>query len=421
MISSLDVYLWGERVGTLVATKAGYREQILFYYDPEFLKGDRDIAPLRASIKSGAVANGFPVYPDDGKIFAGLPAFIADSLPDNWGAMVFREWAAKEGIRMRELTSLDRLAYIGRRGMGALEYLPPMAPKLETPFKVKIESLYELAEKTLSDSKNVHFSLTPDLQIENLFKVGTSAGGKRPKAILNINFDTGECYSGQVASPEEGFTPVIIKFAQLEPYPSARIEYSYYMMAKSAGLKMMDSRIMEIGGREHFITERFDRIGKEKLHVQTLAAMNPLATSYEELLEVAEKLSLPKGDKEQIFLLACMNVACGNVDDHSKNFSFIMDKTGRWQFAPAYDFTFTIDTSAPEYVNRQSLSINGKTSHISMADLLETARKYDIAGASKLIDKAVATAAAYEHFAAEAGVGDQWTAEIKTEITKREI
>ena len=280
MIQTLDVFLWNQKVGSLVTYKEKYNEKVCFYYDVEFLKRGLDIAPLRASINSQSVKSGLPVYADNDKLFGGLPSFIADSLPDHWGNKVFNEWAKLHNISTRNLSALDRLAYIGRRGMGALEFLPPMAEDMERSFKVEIADLYRLAQATLDEARRFKTELQPDLMIESLFKVGTSAGGRRPKAIINLNPETNECYSGQVATPIEGFIPMIIKFDEHLDMPTTRIEYSYYLMAKDAGLKMMPSRLLEGETSTHFLTERFDRVGNTKVHTQTLAVMNPFANSY---------------------------------------------------------------------------------------------------------------------------------------------
>lgn len=409
MINNLDVYLWNNKVGTLVSAKNGYREKICFYFDPEFIKKGLDIAPLQASIKSGSVVNGFPVYGESDKMFAGLPSFLADSLPDNWGATVFREWAMQKGIKMRKLSSLDRLAYLGRRGMGALEFVPPIESDLEKPFAAEIKSLYEMASSIVDNARSLKFKLSPDLKLENLLKVGTSAGGKRPKAVLNIDYETGDILSGQVLPPSNRYRPVILKFEENIGIPTTKIEYSFYLMAKEAGLRMMPSRLIEVDGKTHFITERFDRQNLEKLHVQTLAAMNPLAEEYEDLFDVGIKLKLQNDELEQMFLAMTLNVICGNVDDHNKNFSFIMDRAGNWGFAPVYDFTFTIDPSAPEYVNVHSLTVDGKKDNIKKENLLNVAKRFNIKDPESLIKRVINATENYPAFACAAGVDELWT------------
>lgn len=419
MLELLDVYLWNHKVGTLVSSKKGYGQQICFYFDSEFVKKGIDIAPLRAPIKGIAAQRAMPIYPEIGKEFDGLPSFIADSMPDHWGNVLFTEWAKAHNIRMRDLSPLDRLAYIGKRGMGALEFVPPTSSELETPFKVEVSELSRLAQLALSEDKSFHAMMSPGFAIESLFRVGTSAGGRRPKAVINVNSNTGECYSGQVRTPLPGFVPMIIKFDEHGEIPTTRIEYSYYLMASEAGLRMMPSNLLEGEHEAHFLTQRFDRVGDEKIHVQTLAAMNPFAASYEDLFEVAIKIGILPSELKQLFLQMVMNVVGGNVDDHNKNFSFLLGKDGIWHISPAYDFTFAVDTSGPFYVNRHSMTINGKLQDITKSDLHEIAARFNIKGAASIIDKSVDCATSYRKHAIIAGVSERWIKKIEEDINKR--
>ena len=419
MITNLDVILWDKKVGTLVSSPKGYNKEICFYFDPDFVKSGYDIAPLRAPINGIAAQKGLPIYPEDGRLFGGLPSFIADSMPDQWGNTVFSEWAKAHNIRSKDLSPLDRLAYIGRRGMGALEFVPPISNDMEMPFKVEIAELSKLAQVALKEAEKMHLKMSPDFVVESLFKVGTSAGGRRPKAVINVNIDSGECYSGQVAAPAPGFVPMIIKFDEHCDIPTTRIEYSYYLMALDAGMKMKPSRLMEGEKETHFLTEQFDREGSEKLHVQTLAALNPLASSYEDLFDVAVKLGATCCEIQQLYLQMVMNVVGGNIDDHNKNFSFIMDKDGVWHIAPVYDYTFTVDPSAPSYINRHSMTINGNNQGITKTDLMEIARKYNVKGALSVIEKVKSVAGKYRDYAIRAGVADNWIAKIEEEIAAR--
>ncbi len=419
MIQNLDVFLWGRKVGSLVTYKEKYAEKICFYFDREFPGSGYDIAPLRASIHSVSVKNGLPVYAEDEKLFGGLPSFIADSLPDYWGNRVFNEWAKVHNISTRKLSALDRLAYIGRRGMGALEFLPPAAENMEQPFKVEIADLYRLAQSALNEAKNFKAEMQADFMIESLFKVGTSAGGRRPKAIINLNLETKECYSGQVETPLPGYVPMIIKFDEHSDIPTTRIEYSYYLMAKDAGLKMMPSRLEESEKTAHFLTERFDRQGGKKVHIQTLAAMQPSSDSYESLFDTACRIGILPAELKQLFLLTVMNVLGGNVDDHNKNFSFLMNDDGVWHIAPAYDFTFSVDPSAPGYMNRHSMTIGNKNSDIERGDLLGLAKRYNIKGADAIIEQAIDVVSNYDRYAEQAGVGGHWCRQIKEEIDYR--
>ena len=419
MIQNLDVFLWNRKVGTQVANKEKYTEKVCFYFDGDFIKGGYDIAPLQAPINGVTVQRGLPVYAEDDKSFCGLPSFIADSLPDHWGNRIFNEWAKVHHIKSRDLSSLDRLAYIGRRGMGALEFIPPAAEEMEKPFKVEIADLYRLARAALNEAKDFKAKMQPDLMIESLFKVGTSAGGRRAKAIIHMNKETYECYSGQVNAPTSGFTPMIIKFDEHLDLPTTRIEYSYYLMAQDAGMEMMPSMLIEGEKDVHFLTERFDRKENEKIHIQTLAAMNPVADSYESLFETACRIGIMPMEMQQLFLSMTMNVLGGNVDDHNKNFSFMMGQDGVWHITPTYDFTFSVDPSAPGYVNRHCLSINNKNSAFERGDLLEIAKKYNIKGADSLIEKAIGVVSDYQRYADIAGVDAYWSHQIKEEMNDR--
>lgn len=419
MITNLDIMLWGQKVGTLVTNKRQYALQTCFYFDPQFVKHGFDIAPIRSPLSGAAAQRGLPVYPEEGKEFGGLPSFVADSMPDHWGNVIFAEWAKSRHIRAKDLTPLDRLAFIGRRGMGALEFVPPASTDMETPFRVEITELAQLAQTALNEAKTFHTVMSPDFAIESLFRVGTSAGGRRPKAVINVNPQTGECYSGQVPAPLPGFVPMIIKFDEHGDVPTTRIEYSYYLMAKDAGMTMMPSKLIEGEHEAHFLTERFDRQYADKIHTQTLAAMNPHASSYEDLFDVAVTLGIPTEEMRQLFLLMAMNVAGGNVDDHNKNFSFLMDKDGVWHVAPAYDFTFAVDPSGPYYVNRHCLSINGKNQDISKDDLMEIADRYDIKKTSSIIEATTAATQNYRHYALQAGVPTPWINNIEEEISHR--
>lgn len=419
MIQNLDVILWGKKVGTLVSSKKGYGQQICFYFDNTYAATGLNIAPLRAPLSGIAVQRGLPIYPEESKEFGGLPSFIADSMPDHWGNVVFAEWAKIHHIRYKDLSALDRLAYIGRRGMGALEFVPPTSLEMEASFKVEIAELSRLAQMALNEAKHFHAVMSPDFIIESLFKVGTSAGGRRPKAVINVNPESCECYSGQVPTPLPGFVPMIIKFDEHNDIPTTRIEYSYYLMALDAGLKMMPSRLIQGKNEVHFLTERFDRRGNEKIHVQTLAAMSPQSSSYEELFDVAIKIGILPAELKLMFRQMVMNVAGGNVDDHNKNFSFTMAQDGVWHVSPTYDYTFTVDTSCPFYVNRHSMTINGKNQNISKADLLEVASRYNINGATAIIKSSVEVVRNYRRYALQADVPDSWIVKIENEINDR--
>ena len=212
---------------------------------------------------------------------------------------------------------------------------------------------------------------------------------------------------------------MIVKFDEHLKMPTTRIEYSYYLMAVDAGLQMMPSHLLEGDRAAHFLTERFDRRNGKKVHIQTLAAMTPSADSYEALFDTAFRIGVPPGELRQLFRSMVLNVLGRNVDDHNKNFSFLMDHDGRWHVAPAYDYTFSVDPDAPYYVNRHSMTVNNKTEDITAADLLEVARRYDIKAAEPFIEKTIGIVSHYPEYGREAGVGEEWIKTIEEEIAAR--
>ena len=233
--------------------------------------------------------------------------------------------------------------------------------------------------------------------------MGTSAGGKRPKLIVGINEKTKEVKSGQVDLPE-GFTHYILKFDDDSSYPYAKLEYISYLMAKEAGITMMPSMLKSFGKVSHFLTKRFDRVGNEKIHMQTLAAMSPLTTTYDGVFEVIRKLNLSYTEVEQHYLRMVFNVMAKNVEDHTKNFSFLMDREGHWQLSPAYDLTFSVDLSGYEFYNRHSLLINGKDEGIELSDLLQVAKKNGIKNPMALIEQVREAISQFPRLAKELGI-----------------
>lgn len=420
MIEHLEVRLWGRAVGTLAAYLDRYKHKALFYFDHDYLRDGHDISPLRAPLNTPALQRGAPVYPEEDKLFCGLPSFIADSLPDTWGERVFNEWARKNGMAKKHITILDRLAYTGRRGMGALEYFPPTAEDLEQPTKVEIKQLHDHSARIYAALEDADQSINiNDLRTDALYRVGMSAGGKHPKALININAQGNQCHSGQVPPPDDSFIPSIIKFDELDNIPFTKLEYSYYLMAQDMGLNMMPSRLMAQDGACHFVTQRFDRKQHTKLHTQTLAAMYPSAQSYEALFHVINRLHLPHAERQQAFIAMVANVVTANVDDHSKNFSFIMAPDGAWHLAPAYDYTFSLDPQGSPWDNDHSLTINGKASGITNEDLLQIARENSIKHAQRIIDNVINAAKHFDTYAHEAALSPQWTSIVKCALNDR--
>ena len=389
-------------------------KKAFFTYADDFLQKGLDIAPLTASIYSPVSQRRMAHGGNTNKLYSGLPEFIADSLPDRWGNDVFQQWASARHIPMHHLTAVDRLAFIGKRSMGALEFEPAYEHNNEA-FSVDLQSLYQLAQQIFMERQESNLSHNIPLHIEGLYKIGTSAGGMRPKAIIAINEKTGDIRSGQADLPRD-YTYYIIKFDEGKDFPFTLVEKAYYDMAIAAGIHMMPSRLIEIEGRQHFLTQRFDRENGKKVHIQTLAAMNPLADSYEDLFSVCRQLRLPANEITEQYRRMVFNVLAGNVDDHTKNFSFMMREDGIWHVTPAYDLTFTIDLHAPAYVNRHSMTIGGKNDNITYTDLIEFARANDIKNAEAIISDVQNAIDHFTEFAYTAGLNDRWSTAILSHL-----
>ena len=335
MITILKVILWDEEIGRLVWDAR--RGLSYFNYNPRFIRKGLDIAPLAAPLKTYA---NMPIWGEDGKIYQRLPSFIADSLPDSWGNQLFDLWRQQHHLSNADITPLDKLSFIGKRGMGALEF-QPQASRERSPKKIDMTSLTDLAERIFSERENARIMPGESITMQSLLTVGTSAGGRQPKAIIAINRNSGEIRSGQIAGLED-YDYYLLKFGNTE-YSSAELEMTYYELARKAGIDMMPSRLYSVNGNSHFMTMRFDRRNGKKVFTQTLAALCPDADSYEKLLAVCRRLHLPESDCQEVFRRMVFNILANNTDDHNKNFSFIMSEDGTWQLAPAYDLTYVLD------------------------------------------------------------------------------
>ncbi len=389
----VSVMLWGNEVGKLYWDERNGRA--IFNYNPAFIKKGMDIAPLSASIK-GPASKGIPVLGNKEKLYQGLSPFLADALPDRWGSLVFEQWAVQNHIPKHALTPVDKLSFIGKRGMGALEFAPATAG-LETTSTLQIDSLYQLARRIFEERKEVSVQEDESLHLQSLYEVGTSAGGQHPKAIIAIHEETHDIRSGQVPVPD-GYVCYILKFAEGEDFPFTQVEMAYYEMVKEAGITMMPAKLIKVEGKYHFLTERYDRRKGEKIHTQTLAAMYPDATSYEDLFEVCRKLSISATEQSELFRRMVFNVMGGNVDDHIKNFSFLMCQDGVWHITPAYDMTFTANLDGAAYENVHSMSILGKNENISEKDMLQFAKLNSIKNGKNIIDEvAMAISHFYDH------------------------
>ena len=411
--NTVKVKLWGMTVGYLAWDKKN--RVAAFEYDPAFLERGIDFAPFTMSVNSLRSQKQMLWMGDKSKLYQGLPPAFADSLPDKWGNSLFKAWLRDNRIPTKEITPIDHLSFIGSRAMGALEYEPAYELGGDSYFSVNVQRLYDFAKQALNEQANIVLSSENSVLWQDLIKISSSPGGKRPKAIVAIHPETGEVISGQGNIPEK-FEHFILKYDDNLSYPFAKLEYIYYRMALDAEIFMMPSVLQLYGGVSHFLTRRFDRIGNERVHVQTLAAMSPESDSYEDIFAVIRRLNLPYNDSRQQFLRMVFNVMSRNVDDHSKNFAFCMTPDGKWRLSPAYDITFSVDLAAPAYANRHSLTVNGKNEGITRNDLETVALNNDIQDYKMLIDKVADAVGKFESYAMEFGIDRRLIKNICSEL-----
>jgi len=420
------VLLWGRLIGAV--TWLEDREVGVFQYSPDFVTSEIQVAPLMMPLTEFPYE--FPALPRN--TFRGLPGLLADSLPDKFGNAVIDAWLATQGRTPASFTPVERLCYIGRRGMGALEFEPALHESRSKSSEIEVAALVDLANQILARRTNLkgYFTGNDDKKaMEDILRVGTSAGGARAKAILAWNPQTNEFRSGHVDA-KAGFEHWLLKFDGVrnnrdkelsDPLGYGRIEYAYSLMAVDAGINMTKCRLHHEGGRSHFMTKRFDRVGRSnKLHMQSLGALahfdynQPLSYSYEQALNVMKRLNLSRIDLEQQVLRAFFNVIGRNHDDHVKNISCLMNRRGEWKLSPAFDVTYAYDPKG-EWTNQHQMSINGKRENFSRKDLLTLANTSGIkaAQANHLIDKTISVITNWPEYAEKAGIDENRAIELQ--------
>jgi serine/threonine-protein kinase HipA len=406
-VDIIEVRAWNELVGALALDpRLGY---YAFEYAPAFARRGLELAPLTMPVRSADQPFIFPTLPE--LTYRRLPSMLADSLPDDFGNSLINAWMAQQGVASEDITALDRLAYMSRRGFGALEFRPARGPQSRTTTALELASLVESARRVVSgdihDDSHAHAAL---LQI---LSVGTSAGGARAKAAIAWNPRTHEIRAGQF-EVEPGFEHWLLKFDGIddrnelgESQGYGRIEYAYHLMATQAGIKMSACRLLEESGRAHFMTRRFDRLDNEKVHIQTLCGLAQLdyrargVHDYSQYLGALRRLELPSAAFEQAFRRIAFNIMASNCDDHTKNVSFVLQDRHSWALAPAYDVIYAYNPKG-EWTYQHLMSVNGKFSGITRDDLLILADRFEIGTASKLLAEVKRAVEAWPEFAQQA-------------------
>ena len=430
MVDVAEVKIWGELAG---AVRWDEEEQLgYFQYDAGFLQKGWDLSPIKMPIQNGSRIYSFPELRkgrgDIEDAFKGLPGLLSDALPDKYGNRLINIWLAKQGRPENSMNPVEKLCFIGSRGMGALEFEPAQIKTSKWSFALELNSLVDVAKKILNEREAFLTNIGKDEEkaITDILKIGTSAGGARPKAVIAYNRKTKEVRSGQGNVPK-GFEHWLIKLDGVsgeqfgESSGWGRVEYAYYLMAKECGITMSECELLEENGRAHFMTKRFDREANTKHHIQSLCGLqhydfnDMYGYSYEQVFQTMRLLRLTYPEAEQMFRRMVFNVLATNYDDHTKNFSFILKKDDSWRLAPAYDLCFSFDETN-HWVNKQTLSVNGKRLGITKSDLMTIAMDNNIKKGEKIIDEINLVIKSWDVYAKQAGVRKDLQERIKQNL-----
>ena len=419
-VNVAEVWLWHHRVGAVALDDLGIG---VFEYDTDFLKLGLDVAPLMMPLEEarrGHVIHSFPAL--NPETFKRLPGLLADTLPDKFGQAIVNAWLARQGRSPDAFSIIERLCYTGSRAMGALEFKPTVIEHMGQPVSVEISEMITLIQDVMNHRNSLDVTLSHDEQetqeaLLDILRIGTSAGGARAKAVIAYNEKTGEVLSGQADAPE-GFEHWLLKFdgvSDIEFGRTAdfgRIEYAYYNMATAAGITMSECRLLEESGRAHFMTRRFDRLAGNKLHMQSLCAMQHYdfnlagAYGYEQALMTMRKMKLSKKEQLQQYRRMVFNVIARNQDDHTKNIAFLMNPQGEWSLSPAFDMTHSYKPGEG-WTQTHQMSINGKRDHFTRQDLIDVALNNDLKNPENVIADVIKAVEQWPTLATDAGVSEQ--------------
>jgi serine/threonine-protein kinase HipA len=429
MINAAEIYLWGTKIGTVWQPEED--SSAVFEYEKTFLGSRIEVSPFEMPLSERIYR-----FPELSRLdaFRGLPGLLADSLPDRFGNAVINEWLERHGRDPESFTAIERLCYTGKRGMGALEFMPSVGP-VASGDEVDVNEMAEFASEILSGRKSEKLS-DRELSLARLIEIGSSAGGARAKAVIAWNPKTGEIRSGQVELGRD-FQHWLIKFDGVDgngdrgvtdSRQHTRIEYAYYLMAKKAGITMNECRIYESEGDHHFMTKRFDRVDGKKLHMQSLGALahisyqEPGVCGYELAAMYMKELGISYKEIEQFYRRMVFNCLAVNQDDHVKNISFIMDRTGKWSLSPAYDITFSYNPTN-KWLRAHQMSVNGKTLGIGYPDLMEAGNKMGIKArrCSNIISEVEAAIAEFQVIANQVHIKEKTFEYINKVINENKI
>ena len=424
MITACEVYLWGTRIGVIYQND--YLSAGRFEYDDKFLSSGIELSPFMMPLSRNIYS-----FPELIRLdaFHGLPGLFADSLPDKFGNSVIEQWLLNHGRSISSFSAIERLCYTGKRGMGALEYVP--ATDLASSYEdIDVTDMVDLASEVLANKEKTVLDQNKAATAQ-LIDIGSSAGGARAKAVVSWNPETGKIKSGQIDAGD-GFGQWIIKFdgvnkngdhGLVDKKQYSLIEYAYYLMAIDSGIDMTECRILSKDGLNHFMTKRFDRINGKKIHVQTLAALKhldynqPGSGSYEVYADCARRLGIGKEGIKQLYRRMVFNVLSANCDDHVKNFAFLMDRKGEWRLSPAYDLTFAYNPNN-KWISEHQMRINNKSHGITDSDLVQAGINMNLTKeyCISVFEEISRVVNNWDEYAMKAGISEERSEEIRNEM-----
>lgn len=406
----VEVRIWRKAVGAIASDpRLGY---YAFEYQPAFVRSGIELAPLTMPLAAASEPFVFPDLPE--LTYMRLPGLLADALPDDFGNALVDAWMAREGMTRSQITPLDRLAYMGKRGLGALEFKPVRGPKpSKSTTAIELSELVESARRAVEG--NLGVDAHAEAALAQIIQVGTSAGGARAKAVVAWNPRTLQIRAGQF-DVQDGFEHWLIKFDGVGKDERlgvstdyGRIEYAYHLMAVAAGIAMSPCRLLEENGRAHFMTKRFDRDGNAKHHLQTLSGLAHMdfrqkAThDVSQFLLAIDRLQLGYAAMEEAFRRIAFNVMAANCDDHTKNISFMLREGGAWELAPAYDVSHAHNPTG-EWTYQHLMSVNGTFAGISRDDLMAVANRFGVGTAKQVLKQVASAVSSWPDFARKAKV-----------------
>lgn len=430
MNTTAEIYLWGTRIG-IIHQEVG-KPFASFEYDTKFLKSAIELSPIRMPL--GKNIYEFPML--SGEPFYGMPGLVVDSLPDDFGNKVIEQWLVSKGRSLNDFSAIDRLCYTGKRGMGALEYVPASTEIKDIDENINVSEMVKFASDVLNQRASITLNAEDRLTYAQLVQVGSSAGGARAKALIAWNEKTNDIRSGQLNLSKD-YDYWLMKFDNvskngdhgLEDKPEyTLIEYAYYKMALAAGIDMNECRIYSVNGENHFMTKRFDREEGRKIHMQSLGALShisykePGLCSYEMAAQYMRELNLSMKEIEQFFTRMVFNCIAVNQDDHVKNISFLMDRNGEWKLSPAYDITFSYNP-ANKWLRAHQMTINNKNRDIQFEDLMIVGVSMGIKKKKcmDIISRVGIAVGCFEKFAMEANIRESTYRNIKNTLDQNTV